>query len=343
MKKPIILFVMLILIGTILFPNTVSATDFTKYPRTSVYCSGNEQNSAYELLQKEWDYSRWLEGNGLEIVKESITPVYVIDTVEYARTGKLEIVPAVDDQYIAKTVTADGSFGGNLGFYIENDTVHGAGFVPSYATNAHNAKDGDESYKEYNYEASCSYADHARRIQELLGIDEFVPVENVKYVVADGWGPIFYINYGGEEFFVDIGFVYTRYPTGGTDRILYFDEEFKEFADRKLAEEKKWRREKTVWELVHPGETWIVPLGVGSVSMPFLGTGLSDVDNIINIAEYLNIDLSVDPELEQAIAAQTAAENQANTNYKWLYVVSCAAVITAVCAAIVISKKRKGV
>ncbi len=66
----------------------------------------------------------------MDIIKESITPIYSADFLEYARTGVLEIKPLVvprgfDEKdrinpkrrmYIAKTVTKDGLFSGNKKF-----------------------------------------------------------------------------------------------------------------------------------------------------------------------------------------------------------------------------------
>ncbi len=68
--------------------------------------------------------------------------------------------------------------------------------------------------------------------------------------------------------------------------------ELKALANDQLTAHKAFKQEKEQWEKEHPGELWD---RTGTNDLPPLISKCSRVDNIQNIAEYLNIDMKPSP------------------------------------------------
>ena len=213
--------------------------------------------------------------------------------MEYAETGvftiKREIVGNTSDNgnaYIVKTVTADGLFAGNMRFYIENGVAHTQGFTPSSLLEHY--FDPDYGFGDNEFLVSRSYADHARRIQNLMNRDTFVSVADVRYVTVEMLGEVFYINDGKTEALVAI-LADANVFSEGSGEIIYFGDELKKIADEKLAEYKEFMTLLEEWNATNPA--------IGS-SPPFdnpMKFWLHTVrntrtDDISNIREYLNMD-----------------------------------------------------
>ena len=251
--------------------------------KSMVYATASEQEAIYQLLQDDsFEYKKILEADSLTIVKESIAPLYTIDLLEYAETGVLNVKPSETGTdgvttYMAKVITSQQEFAGNLRFHIADNTARGGFFYQA----------------DYNssYQASCSYADHAERIQNCLKEDRFVSAYDVKYVLINFVGEFFYVHNDKHHVLIPAGWVSLSAAdpelAGQVDVVLQVDgDELKAIANHQLEEHKAFLREKEQWEKEHPGEVYYA-MGVGSAS-PLI-SGCSQVNNIQNIAEYLNI------------------------------------------------------
>lgn len=308
MKQKITAFLLILLCGAVAFLSAgCDAADTTRDPisdtkeeslppRQSVYCDTAERDAVYEALQKGWYLTPTLESLDVTILKESITPVYYADILDYAKTGELQIEPYIEsvhggkgirsngNVYIAKGVTSDGRFGGNIEFSIEDGMVSWGTLWPSPASNF---------LDNGIFGASCSYADHAGRIQALLQKDSFVPVENVKFVMISGFGRAFYINDGDTDYLVSMGSFFAEpddrlieeqvkvYPVGG--------EELKKVADEKVEQRNHFLAEQEALKKEHP-DTWMEYVGLVDQSTHFIADWIyeTDFDNILNISKYLN-------------------------------------------------------
>lgn len=264
-----------------------------------VYASGEQLDYIYELLQNDsYDLKKALEIDSLTIVKESITPVYTLNLSEYAQSKKLNVVPMWRSHsgltnnengnvYVAKTVTLDKQFGGNIMFYIENGVAYNMMYTPSEYSPIW------EETISNRYSASASYADHAARISVALKETEFISVYDVKYVFIDSLGGFFYVSNDKHDMFFATGFVSANSSDNPIDNVDYAIEakgELLNIANDYWTKEKNFLAEKAKWEAMHPGKVWDKTGGAG-VS-PII-TGCSQVDNILDIGSYLNIDYSL--------------------------------------------------
>ena len=177
-----------------------------------VYKSGEELDRIYEMIQKDsYDFHLALEMNSLDVIKESITPVYEVDLLDTAQSGSIIIIPmwrshtglignGEGNVYIAKTITSDGKFGGNIMFYIEDGVAYNMIYTPSEYSPI-------LPERGTRYPASASYADHAKRIANALDEKSIISPYDVKYVVADMIGDFYYINNASHNVFVAVGYV----------------------------------------------------------------------------------------------------------------------------------------
>ncbi len=314
MKKTTnILFIILVII--LVFPNVVVA----QTSNDTVYVSETVQNVVYQATQQEtFDYYQWLEDDKIEIVKESITQVYTIDIIEYAETGVLTTRPDVcgaslsaeeelyGNVYIAKLVTEAGDFAGNIQFYVEDGIAYGLLFTPSTALEQY-FPNGTSAYM-----ASCSYADHAKRIQNILDRSTFVPASDVKYVTIDHVGSCFFVQNEAKHTIIPVGYE----NTSSVHKIDYTLEatELKEIADENLRLYNEYMLEKAEWEAEHPGELYEV-MGITGTA-PII-TSCSEVDNIIDIATYLsaNTDESVSNNNDDTSETANVSEDESE-DYK---------------------------
>ena len=131
--------------------------------------------------------------------------------------------------------------------------------------------------------ASCSYADHAKRIQNILDRSTFVPTSDVKYVTIDHVGSCFFVQNEAKHTIIPLGYENAS-AVHKTDYTLDTTE-LKEIADENLRLYNEYLLEKAEWEAEHPGETYEV-MGITGTA-PII-TSCSEVDNIIDIAAYLN-------------------------------------------------------
>lgn len=263
-----------------------------------VYASGEQLDQIYELLQKDsYNRKKLLEVNSLTIVKESITPVYTVDLVKYAETGKMSVVPmwrgnigcvpseGSGNVYVAKTITSDKQYGGNIMFYIENGVAYNLEYSPSKYSPM-----WDEGG---SYPASSSYADHATRISSALKEPEFVSVYDVKYVyISEELGGFFHISNNDHDIFFSIGYVSVETSNKSTNNVDYSIEpnELLNYAKDYSAKWGAYLKEKAEWAAAHPGEIWD---RTGDVEASPIITECSHIDNVLDIASYLNIDYTL--------------------------------------------------
>lgn len=246
-----------------------------------VYASEDVRETLYAATQEEsFDCYKKLERYGWKIVKESITVVYTIDMEELADNGNLIVKPVFDEDaddgrvYIAKLVNEEGEYVGNLTLAIEDGIAFGRLVDGTPEVQAQNGK----------YRASCSYADHAVRIQNMLKTPDFVSVYDVKYVHVDYIGQFFYIENQDEPVLIPVGYVNVEpsnvEPSDNTEN-WWTVEKLKEQVGIIV----EWKRELEAWEAEHPGEY----ATIGGPSVITAGGGCVPIDNILNIDEYLGI------------------------------------------------------
>ena len=301
-------FILVLLILTLIFVPTVKAFDIEE---EMVYISNDKRESVYQATQKEdFAYYKLFKKFDIHVVKESITPVFTIDIYEYAQSDKFSIKPfyqelpsmsntqqQTDDiqgnYYVAKTVTSDGRFAGNIWFSVYDNIVIG------HFTFSDNFKISDifgdeDEYDDIRYQSSSSYADHAERIKNLLNREEFVSPYDVKLVAADGIGCCFYINDEQGEYFIPIGYQFYEGYEDQDPKLKYnvclTAADIKEKAIEQYERHLDYMARKEAWEKEHPGETYLAVGGTGSADS--ISSYCSNVDNILNISEFLNIDMT---------------------------------------------------
>ncbi len=274
---------LIILIMFLAFPNVVIAETNCE----TVYASKSVQDAVYRATQQEtFDYYKWFKKDRIEIVKESITRVYSVDILEYAETGVLAIKPDVsrvspskEDEiygnvYVAKLVTASGDFAGNIQFYVEDGIAYGLLFTPSAAYMPETVR---------LYHSSCSYVDHEKRIRNLLDRETFVSASDVKYVYIGDVGACFVVQNESEYTIIPVG--YDNVSSEAKIDYILTTAELKEIAEENLKKHNEFLLEKAKWEAEHPGETYLV---FGTEATSPIVTGCGEVQNILNIVEYLN-------------------------------------------------------
>lgn len=326
-------------------------------PGGSVYASQEEQEYIYACSQNELSNVRsLLERYGIRLLKETITPVYTLDMLAFAANDVFEILPAefsiVSDSrqvYLAKTVSANNDFAGNICFCIEDGVAQLLNLNPSNII---------EDYKDNaTFQASCSYADHASRIAALLGSDEIIPPENVRFVHLNGYqlsyGDCFYVSIDGEGYFIPVGSISTEYVSAAVDKAITMSE-LKAMA---LEDEEKYN-EHTIameeWRKEHPGSSW-VPVHSGSEGDVTIIPG-SSVDNIIEVNKFFADQIQPDntaeptetppdntPLPEEEIGQNDPAATEKTNRYLY-WVVPLAVILLAAgifAAAVSIRKRRK--
>ncbi|MBE6552525.1 MAG: hypothetical protein E7665_10410 [Ruminococcaceae bacterium] len=266
---------------------TVSGPVYASEEKEMVYADKKTQNELYSMLNSStFDLYAALQADNLMIVKESITRVYTISLLKYAQSGSFEVEPmtsGVDKNsvYIAKVVTSDGAYAGNISFYVNNNTAYNLLFSPSPVLSDYYA--GVENPR---YIASCSYADHAQRIQGMVNRSSFVPVENVKYIVIDNVTQGFLVE--DEKTFNIIPAGYMSTERFNTVDVNLTSSDLSDLASEYLENYNKQMKEREEWASKHPNEEWSF---TGAYLSPII-SGVSAVDNINNIYEYLNIPMN---------------------------------------------------
>ena len=241
-----------ILLAAILF--TAAACSLPAESGGSVYASPEDRDHVYDCALKDsFDYHNMMVNEGLSIVRESITPVFRFDLLEYAETGKLSITPyAINAEdadsprlYTAKVINAENEFAGNMTLYVDSGIAHSLGFVHAAAQN-----------ERYGC-ASCSYTDHAERIASLLGSEEPILPEDVKYLSVVWIGECFYVQRNGNEYLVPIG-------TAGSEvgkAAVINENGLRSIAGEYRTYYEDLLKQKEEWEKSHPGEEYSPILG----------------------------------------------------------------------------------
>jgi hypothetical protein len=274
MKKTILVF---LAIGCmVMFPFGVFAGNWDAVPGGSVYASGAEQDEIYGIIQKSELFVNSMKNHGVGIMKESITPIYTADFLEYARTGVFTIIPHVTGHfkevpengggqvYMVKAVTTRG-FAGFYIFYVEDGIAYHTSFFPSAQL-----EPGNTSI------VSPYYADHARRVASLTGREAPLPASDVRLVQAGSLGTVFYVNNEGLEALIVIG-ADGRIFYGDSGEIAYFDDELRGKANELLHEHNdmlKWAEE---WKTANPGEEFS---HTGGVRVSYYTINSNDIDDI---------------------------------------------------------------
>ena len=289
---------------------TLSLTCYAESNKSGamVYASGEQLDQIYESFQSDSsDIKIMLETYSLTVVKESITPVYTLSLSEYAQSGKMNIVPlwcshsglesnGKGNVYVAKTLTSEKQYEGTLTFFVENGTAYF--FMHTFSVNSPFWQ--DDFSDSASYAASPSYADHAKRISSALGETNLISAHDVKYVLIDSLGSFFYIKNNKHDRFFSTGYISasnsSTKPNGIVDYSIDATGELWNLANDYWAKEKAFLAEKAEWEAKHPGEVWDKTGGIG---VSPIVSECSHVDNILDIASYLNIDYSINYSLPE--------------------------------------------
>ncbi len=313
-----------------------------------VYAYGDELDEIYEMLQKDsYDYKKVLDIYSLTILKESITPIYTVDMISYAQTGALELKPLWSSHtnksdngngnvYIAKTITSDKRFGGNIMFYIEDGIAYHSGYRPSVYSNGW--YDGSTQ----DYQASSSFADHAVRIAGILGEDKPVSEQDVKYVLIPWVGDFFYIKNDKHDIMISVGYMSadeTKNKFTQTDYKLDTKTELLDIAKEQKIINDEFLSEKAAWEAAHPGEVWDYTGDIGYVTPPIIN-GCSSIDNIMDIYGYLGIAQNVSPNKESD-GDQVSNADSASLGCQASFAGSVALIAAVTAGGAVIFKRKK--
>ena len=298
-----------------------------------VYASGDELEYVYNALLSDQQISAMMETYERSIMKETITRVYCLDPVNYAKTGEMVIEPLFADEektepvYIAKIIDRDNNYDGNIRFSVVNGIAHH--LVSSAA-----AKDRDVG----SLEASCSYADHAERIRKCLGKDEFIPATDVIYVIVDFIGQFFYIKNNNDQF-ICVGNVpkdNSSVSAGKTDYIIDAAT-VKELSDKIIHRMEQLKAEQEKWESEHPGEIYEVP--DGGFGGQCISSQCSELNDIKDISNYLNIDFSVNRGMPDYV--KLPGEQPAHSNGIMAVITASGAVLTVVAVALITFAVKK--
>lgn len=271
MKK--FIYFILIIGGVIMFSACSPVNNGVNIPGESVYATKTEQEYIYEIMLKSDKFINILEYDGVRVVKDSITPVYIADILEYAKTGDFVIQPMVVDSlgrsidapedspsnyYIVKTITNNGSYAGDVYFYVVDGIATWSNFSGSkdYYNSEHFKKNNPNYEHTGNYEyISRNYKDHASRIQKLLGKDSSISPSNVRYVSVNQLGGAFYIHDGNTKALIMLSHA-IGIPGDNFKEIIYVGDELKKIADDRLAAYNKQVEEMEEWMAKNPGQTY---------------------------------------------------------------------------------------
>ncbi len=332
MKKHIKLFVLLFILPLIL-NHFCSASELQDH--AMVYASGDELEYAYNALWQDQQIPVTLEAGRLSVVKESITRVYCIDPLEYARTGEMTVEPLFYDDaknqpvYMVKMIDENGDFAGNMRFSVKDGTAYYHG----HSTVSENALSS----------ASCSYADHAERIRKYLGEDELISPTDVIYVMVDWIGKYFYIKNEKYDLFFSVGSLPTDYAKkyGGGQDTSVDAAKLKELSDRQLQYFEEHIAAYREWKAEHPDEEYISIGGYGGENVSSVCSELNDIKDISN---YFNIDFSVNRGMPDYVKLPVKLSAE-KTNIRPIIILSASvaavAAVSVICF-IAVRKKKRG-
>ena len=272
----------------------------------TVYLSNDQRDEIYQRMvesSSSYVHCVLVPPTGVTILKDSITPTYSIDLSELVRTGEVEIVPYVwvkantfrDYVYYAKTVLPTGEFAGNCSLYIDaDDGDFYSAYNPTSVVEYYSTDCDGKKHKVENFAASYSYADHAERIRALLGKEEIIPAEDVKFVYLKhpyyDKGPYFYIE--SEQVLVPVGKMAedpdSTKPLRQDEYLTLEDLKTMAEQDLKAYEEELARKE--AWKEEFPEVPYAFNYGSTFNPHAYL---CSRVDNVTDIAGYLDLNMTV--------------------------------------------------
>jgi hypothetical protein len=295
MKKALMTFMFIFIF--IIEHLSISA-DASELPGTGVYATLEEQNQIIRSFGKQE-----IEHEGLwfSLVIESIEPQYLIDCKDLAKSGKIELKERRTEQharfYYAKMLLDDGRFGGTAVFSERNGKIELITSLTRLSADSGlispaRQKLDDPTSKNFTSLQSPSYADHAEAIRLLLGKEEIIPQEQVRYVTIMGsrWtiGTYFYIQDEDKEYFVSCPAddVRNGLISRGRKYGYFTGDELKDVSKEYLGEYEEYLAKKEEWEARNPGKRYIG--GTGEIALPFKSrSDLPESKNIVNIREYL--------------------------------------------------------
>jgi len=230
-----------------------------------------EANDIYNLVQFGTnDISPILANKKLSIEIGSITPIYVMDPLEYSRSGIIDLKRVVSEDageclyYNANLIDDSGNHAGFLRFCVMGETAYHR--LSSYIS--------DNSSN--SFASSHSYADHAEQIRTLLNEENLISPADVKCVLISDIGEFFYVKNDRHDVFIQIA--------GSAPEKVISCERLKELADCKLHEYEDFISKKEQWEKEHPGETWNFDGEYGSSpNTSFLSRNVLDMDTVVAV------------------------------------------------------------
>ena len=274
-----------------------------------VYSSRYEQQRIYKLAMTFISENRAVRENLAQneavIVEESITPIYTMTPLWiYYNTKKITLSTGSDWEYytgskqrsfdyVAKIVDGNGNHYG----YASITDFENRYYDPDSETYSSPRTGIGCIVSIHQSDISYSYADHAERIRQLLGLDEIIPAQDVRLVEG-----MFYINHDGIE-----GFVALSNFRKGFDE--WYDTVYNKFiymADYDLVakaayeDHLKMLEEEKQFKVTHPNERYENLIGnirepYEKVLMESGDTGDPDLmlNNVINCYEYLGLDPAI--------------------------------------------------
>jgi len=328
-RRIIIIFVMMFV-----FITTITCFASNDKEKSIVYVSGDELEFVYSALQKD-RIPAILESDGLSIVKESISRVFYLDTLECARASEITIKPLFDDDensepiYIAKLTDKNANYAGNIRFKVKDGIAY-----QQYTT---------IKSETASTQAPCSYADHAERIRKCLGEEELIPPTDVIYVLAEALGDFFYIKNEKHDQFICVGYLHENDAGNYScdyDWVLTA-EEFKELCNQELQRYERDMAEYDEWRAEHPDEEYPYIGGYGVYST---SNQTVDINDIIDISEYLDVDYSVNRSMPDYVKLPVKLSAE-KTNIRPIIILSAsvAAVAAAAVVCVIALKKKKHV
>ena len=314
MKKAVLLYLLVLLIISSI-GTTVSGKD-----DSMVYVSNQDREAIYQATQDEsYNGYKQLQYDNLTILKDSISQVYTVDLL---------------------TMCSNTEFGGSIIFYIEDGVAYRKTIFPSGNIERYFPDDiNTEANKRYL--ASCSYADHALRIQNLLGLSEFVPASDVRFVYINYLGCFFYINTTEHEVMVPVGYLSRDNNTLPYQQdIVLTEDELLDKAEAYKAVVYQKKEEYLKWVADHPGEEY--NLMGGSSGINEIISACSSVENVLNISDYLNINMT-EIQVNKDISGLHSEYDIIKTNNKSITVgiISGVALFTAIIVVFILIKRKK--
>ncbi len=240
----------------------------------------------------------------ISVDPNTVMPYYYASLYDYAKTGKMEIIPYsqkngnddAGERFVANAVNADGKFVGTVEFNI-------GGAHPGIRIFSPSSDKAD----------SVAFELNARRINAIMEKQKInSDCQEVKFVFVVGLGNVYYINNGTSEFLAasNLGWVNGDVFNDENGGIIEIGDDLKAYMERRIAEEE------------NPSEP-------ASGDNPLEGgyeTPMFTVDN----TPYLDEDKTPDDD-----------HTNPNTGNGLCAVASTAALVSLAAGAIVVVKRRK--